>query len=110
MSRIEKYRDGSGVHQREMWDDKDIAEYCGISLDKAKRLHDIANKACGVVGYGEITKDDFIEFYEQVESAKESQRLADEANAASILYAQKNYSFGQFSFFVSQAISLLTNR
>lgn len=110
MSRIVKYRDGTGVHQREMWDKRDIAEYCGISLKKADKLHMIANKVCGVVGYGDIQKEDFIEFYEQVESAKESQRLADEANAASILYTQKNYSFGQFSFFISQAISLLTSR
>ncbi len=110
MSRIEKYRNGSGMHQREMWNEEDIAEYCGISLKKAKKLHEIANKACGVIGYGDIEKDDFIEFYKQVESEKESQRLTDEANAASILYAQKNYSFGQISFFISQAISLLTNR
>lgn len=109
MSRIEKYRDGTGVHQREMWNKNDIAEYCGISLKKADKLHMIANKACGVVGYGDIEKEDFIEFYEQVEAAKESQRLIDEANAASILFAQKNYFFGQVSFFISQAISLLTN-
>lgn len=110
MSRIEKYRDGTGVNERELWDKDDIAEYCGISLEKADNLHMIANRACGVVGYGDIEKEVFIEFYEQVKDAKESQRLADEANAASILYAQRNYSFSQISFFISQAISLLTSR
>ncbi|MCM1140964.1 MAG: hypothetical protein NC453_20540 [Muribaculum sp.] len=106
MSKIVRYRNGRVV---EYWDDSDIAEYLNIPMHKAERIHMLANKEYDVVGYGSIDKEDFIEFVCKVEAAKESQRLADEANAAAILYAQKNYSFGRFSFFVSQAISLLTN-
>lgn len=94
----------------EYWDDSDIAEYLNIPKHRAERIHELANKEYNVIGYGPIDKEDFLEFISKVEAAKESQRLADEANAAAILYGQKNYAFGQFSFFVTQAISLLTNR
>lgn len=110
MSIIESYRVGDEVRQREMWDTHDIAEYCDISFDKADKLHQLANSAFGVKGYGDIKKEDFLEFIEMVEAEKQSRRLADEANAATILYTQKGFNFNRLSFWISQAISLLKNQ
>lgn len=107
MSRIENYRIGRECRQREMWNDADIAEYLGISSEKATVLHDLANKAYNVTGYGDINKDCFIEFMKSVEAQRESQRLQDEANAATILYAQKGYSQNWITSLIAQAISLL---
>ena len=107
MSRIEYYRVGMECRQREMWDSSDIVEYLGISPKKAARLHDLANQAYKVQGYGEIEKEDFIEFIKAVESQKESQRLQDEANAATIVYAQKGYSQNWITSLIAQAISIL---
>ena len=107
MSRIENYRVGNECHQREMWDSSDIAEHCGIPFDKAYKLHMIANNACGVVGYGDIRKEDFLEFLDEVEAAKERVRLQDEANAATIISASSNFKLGLGSQLIGQALSLL---
>lgn len=107
MSRIEYYRAGGKCRQREMWDRDDIAEHLGISKEKADQLHMIANKAKGVDGYGDINKDDFIEFLEELEALKESQRLQDEANAATIISASKNFNLSLGSQLIYQALSLL---
>ncbi len=106
MSEIVRYRNGRVI---EYWDDPDIAEYLNIPRHKAARIHDLANKEYGVVGYGPIDKEDFLEFMGNVQAAKESQRLQDEANAAQIVYAQKNYGLNRFSLFVTQAIAFLNN-
>lgn len=107
MSRIEKYRIGCECRQREMWNDDDIARYLGISPDKAAKLHDLANKAYKVRGYGDIDKDCFIEFMESVKAQKESLRLQDEANAATIVYSRKGYSQTWITSLFAQAISIL---
>lgn len=109
MSYIEYSRRGDDVFSREMWDTNDIAEYCNLSFEKADKLHMLANRACDVVGYGDISKEDFLGFLSQVEAAKESQRLQDEANAASVMYAQKSYRLNLTSLWISQAIALLSN-
>ena len=106
MSNIVNFRNGASV---EYWDTNDIADYCNLPFKKADRLHMLANKEYNVKGYGDIEKDDFLEFLAKIEAAKESQRLADESNAANIIYAQKNFRLSQFSLFVSQALSLLTS-
>lgn len=107
MSRIEYYRVGTERRQREMWDESDIAEYCGISIEKADKLHMLANKECGVAGYGDINKEDFLYFLESVERLRESQRLQDEANASAILSAGKNFNLNLGSQLIYQALSLL---
>ena len=109
MSYIEKYRVGDKICEREMWETSDIADYCHLEDEMADHLHILANKAWGIIGYGDIEKWKFMMFINQIEKSADSQRLQDEANAASILYAQKNFSFSQFSFWVSQAISFLKN-
>lgn len=109
MSYIENYRDGDVCRQREMWNSEDIAEYCGIRLEKAEMVISVANQACGGVGYADIPKNDFIEFYKEVERNLESLRLQDETNAASIVYAQKNYSLNLRLPLINQALSLLSN-
>ncbi len=106
MSEIVKFRDGTVI---EYWETADIAEYLDIPKHKAKRLHELANKEYKVVGYGPIDKEDFLEFISKIEEANESQRLQDEANAAQIVYSQKGYSLNRFSFFVTEALSLLRN-
>ncbi len=107
MSRIENYRVGNECYQREMWDSSDIAEHCGITYEKADKLHMIANKACGVVGYGDIRKEDFLEFIDEVEAAEERMRLQDEANAATIISASSNFRLSLGSQLIVQALSLL---
>ena len=107
MSRIEYYRVGHECRQREMWDTDDIAEHLGISVEKADKLHMIANKAKGVTGYGDINKNDFIEFLDELDAFKESQRLQDEANAATIISASKNFNLSLGSQLICQALSLL---
>lgn len=107
MSRIEFYRVGNERHQREMWDKHDIAEYCGISIEKAYKLHMLANKVCGVNGYDDINKEDFLDFIEAVEKMKESKRLQDEANASMIISAGKNFNLSLGSQLIYQALSLL---
>lgn len=107
MSRIENYRVGNECRQREMWDSSDIAEHCGITWEKADKLHMIANKACGVVGYGDIPKECFLEFIDEVEAAKERMRLQNEANAATIISASSNFRLSLGSQLIGQALSLL---
>ena len=107
MSSIEYYREDGKLCQREIWDSHDIAEHLGISYEKADRLHMIANKAKGVIGYGDISKDDFIEFLEELDSYDESKRLQDEANAAVIIKAKKNFNLSLGSQLIYQALSLL---
>lgn len=107
MSRIEYYRIGNNRCQREMWNKSDIAEYCRISIEKADKLHMLANKECGIVGYGDINKEDFLEFLDSVETLRESQRLQDEANASTILSAGKNFNLSLGSQLLYQALSLL---
>lgn len=107
MSRIENYRVGNECCQREVWDSSDIAEHCCIPFDKADKLHMIANKACGVVGYGDIRKEDFLEFLDEVEAAKERKMLQSEANAATIISASSNFRISLGSQLIGQALSLL---
>lgn len=107
MSRIENCRIGNECHQREMWDSYDIAEHCGIPVEKADKLHMIANKAFGVVGYGDIRKEDFLEFLDEIEAAKERIRLQDEANADTIISASSNFRLSLGSQLIGQALSLL---
>lgn len=107
MSKFENYRVGLECRQREMWDDNDIAEYLGISPEKAAKLHYLANQVYKVPGYGDIEKNVFLEFMEAVESQKESRRLQDEANAATIVYAQKGYSQNWITALIAHAISIL---
>lgn len=109
MSYIQNLREGDKVISREMWNTDDIARYCNLDYDDARELHDMANRECGVVGYGDIPKKKFLRFLAQVEDAKESQRLQDEANAATIVYAQKNFRLSRISLWVSQAVALLSN-
>lgn len=96
----------TGTPQPELWSTKDIARYCGISYEKADKLHMIANKACNVVGYGDIRKDVFLEFLDEVKAERESRRLQDEANAAQIIYAQRNHNLNWLSNII-QAVGLL---
>lgn len=107
MSRIEKYRNGNRILAREMWDRYDIAEYCGISEDNALKLLIIANRACGGAGYADIAKDTFVDFMNEVDAKRESSRLQDEANAASIVDAKKNRSQNWITSFIAQAIALI---
>lgn len=109
MSRIENYRDGDECRQREMWDTEDIADYCNIDFDSAGSLLVIANKACGLKGYGDIPKEKFLKFYDEVERERESRRLQDEANAATIIFAEKNYKLSFGSTLINQALSFLNN-
>ena len=67
----------------------------------------LANKECGVIGYGDINKEDFLDFLESVEALRESQRLHDEANASTILSAGKNFNLSLGSQLIYQALSLL---
>ena len=110
MSYIENIRVGDKIISREMWDTDDIAEYCNLDDDDAEELHTLANAECGIVGYGDIPKKKFLRFLDLVHEAEESRRLQDEANAATIVYAQKNYNLSRVSFWVTQAIALLSNR
>lgn len=66
MSYIAMSRGRDGIIKREMWDRDDIAEYCNIDIESAGELLVLANKAFGFVGYGDIPKDKFIQFYEEV--------------------------------------------
>lgn len=109
MSYIELSRGRDGIIRREMWNADDIADYCNIDFESAGKLLVIANKACEFVGYGDIPKTDFMKFYDEVERERNSRRLQDEANAASILYAQKNFRFNIGSTLIGQALSLLNN-
>ncbi|MBD5360682.1 MAG: hypothetical protein HDR87_08250 [Bacteroides sp.] len=109
MSYIENLRVGDKIISREMWDTNDIAEYCNLDDDDAEQLHILANSECGIVGYGDIPKTKFLRFLNMVREAEESRQLQDEANAATIVYAQKNYNLSRFSFWVTQAIALLSN-
>lgn len=109
MSRIEFSRGRDGVIKREMWDTEDIASYCNIDFDTAGKLLVVANKAFGYKGYGDILKEDFLKFYAEIERKRESRRLQDEANAATILFAEKNYKFNFGSTLINQALSLLSS-
>lgn len=90
-----------------MWDPKDIAEYCGISIDEARDIIVVANNATGGIGYDNIEKEKFMKFWEAVQAEKESRRLQDEANAAQILFSQKNHNQGWISIAL-QALGLLS--
>ncbi len=109
MSYIAMSRGRDGIIKREMWDRDDISEYCNIDIESAGDLLVLANKAFGFVGYGDIPKDKFIQFYEEVELERESRRLQNEANAATIIFAQKNYKLSLGSTLINQALSLLSN-
>lgn len=109
MSRIELLRGRDGIIKREMWDTEDIANYCNIDFESAGKLLVIANKACGYKGYGDIHKVDFLRFYDEIERERESRRLQDEANAATILFAEKNYRLNFGSTMINQALSLLSS-
>lgn len=107
MSRTENYRVGKTIRTREMWDTQDIANYLHITFEKANKIHEIANKVCNITGYGDIQKEDFLECLEAVEAHKESIRLQNEANAATIVYASKNHSQNWVIALLAQVSALL---
>lgn len=109
MSRIELLRGRNGVIKREMWDTDDIAEFCNVEFEKAGKLLVIANKAFGNIGYADIRKDEFLEFYAEVERERKSRRLQDDANAATIEYTKKSYKLNFGSILINQALSLLNS-
>lgn len=51
----------------------------------------------------------FLRFYDEIERERESRRLQDEANAATILFAEKNYRLNFGSNMINQALSLLSS-
>lgn len=95
MSRIQNYRKGNEVCQRELWNANDLAAHLHCDKTKAEALMKECRQKNNLIGYCDIEKNlllDFIEQKQRAEREREARHQADIATAESFAVLKEQVS------------------